>query len=105
MQSLENIWNICRLVVAAFLGCVGMTFIILACAVPEHKKFYPMFVLVFYVLSIIPIAISNRITPPNETNAKTEFALFLCSGMVLSSFALPIVLARSSVVRNQIANP
>lgn len=75
-----------------------MTFLILACAVPTPKIFYPFFVLLFYVLSVLPVFISKRTTPGTETNPKTEFALFLTAGMVLSAFALPIVLAHSAVV-------
>lgn len=75
-----------------------MTFLILACAVPQPKIFYPFFVLLFYVLSVLPMLIAKRVNPGSETNPKTEFALFLTAGMVLSAFALPIVLAHSGVV-------
>jgi len=78
-----------------------MTFLILACAVPTPKIFYPFFVLLFYVLSVLPVLIAKRYTPGAETNPKTEFALFLTAGMVLSAFALPIVLAHSAVVSNK----
>ncbi|XP_037892117.1 leptin receptor gene-related protein-like, partial [Glossina fuscipes] len=77
------------------MTCIGMTFLILACAVPQPKIFYPFFVLIFYVISVIPMMLAKRLSPGSETNPKTEFALFLTSGMVLSSFALPIVLAHS----------
>uniref|UniRef100_A0A0K8VAY0 Leptin receptor gene-related protein n=2 Tax=Bactrocera latifrons TaxID=174628 RepID=A0A0K8VAY0_BACLA len=86
------------LLVCAFLTCLGMTFLILACAVPQPKIFYPFFVLLFYVLSVIPVFIAKRFNQGNETNPKTEFALFLCAGMVLSAFAFPIVLAHSQVI-------
>ncbi|XP_017836454.1 leptin receptor gene-related protein [Drosophila busckii] len=86
------------LIICAFLSCLGMTFLILACAVPTPKIFYPFFVLIFYVLSVLPVFIAKRTTPGNETNPKTEFALFLTAGMVLSAFALPIVLAHSAVI-------
>lgn len=75
-----------------------MSFLILACAVPQPKIFYPFFVLLFYVLSVLPVLIAKRLSPGSETNPKTEFALFLTAGMVLSAFALPIVLAHSGVV-------
>lgn len=81
-----------------------MTFLILACALPTPKIFYPFFVLLFYVLSVLPVFISKRTTPSNETNPKSEFALFLTAGMVLSAFALPIVLAHSAVVSSKKRN-
>ncbi|XP_060651472.1 leptin receptor gene-related protein, partial [Drosophila nasuta] len=90
--------TLAALVISALLTCLGMTFLILACAVPTPKIFYPFFVLLFYVLSVLPVLIAKRSTPGSETNPKTEFALFLSAGMVLSSFALPIVLAHSAVI-------
>ncbi|KAI8039809.1 leptin receptor gene-related protein [Drosophila gunungcola] len=86
------------LIICAFLTCMGLTFLILACAVPTPKIFYPFFVLLFYALSVLPVFIAKRTTPGNETNPKSEFALFLTAGMVLSAFALPIVLAHASVI-------
>ncbi|XP_037820247.1 leptin receptor gene-related protein [Lucilia sericata] len=80
------------------MTCLGMTFLILACAVPQPKIFYPFFVLLFYILSVLPMLIAKRLSPGSETNPKTEFALFLTAGMVLSAFALPIVLAHSGVI-------
>lgn len=86
------------ILICAVLTCVGMTFIILACAVPKVKIFYPFFVLLFYALSVLPVFISSRFTPPEQTDPKSEFALFLTAGMILSAFAFPIVLAHSSVI-------
>ncbi|EDW73951.2 uncharacterized protein Dwil_GK21640 [Drosophila willistoni] len=94
----NNKKNQTALLVCAFLTCLGMTFLILACAVPTPKIFYPFFVLLFYALSVLPVFIAKRTTPLNETNPKVEFALFLTAGMILSAFALPIVLAHSSVI-------
>ncbi|KAH8413717.1 hypothetical protein KR222_004741, partial [Zaprionus bogoriensis] len=92
------LWYFCRLLICALLTSVGMTFLILACAIPTPKIFYPFFVLLFYVLSVLPVYIAKRTTPSNETNPKTEFAFFLAAGMLLSAFALPIVLAHSAVI-------
>ncbi|XP_037956811.1 leptin receptor gene-related protein [Teleopsis dalmanni] len=79
--------------------CVlGMTCLILACAVPNPKIFYPFFVLLFYVLSVLPVLAMKQGILGGETNPKVEFALFLTAGMVLSAFALPIVLAHSHVI-------
>lgn len=77
-----------------------MTFLILACAIPNPKIFYPFFVLLFYVLTVLPVFIAQRANPGGNdlTNPKTEFAFFLAAGMLLSAFALPIVLANSGVV-------
>ena len=72
----------------------------MACAIPNPKIFYPFFVLLFYILTVLPVVLARQISAGNETNPKTEFALFITAGMVLSAFALPIVLAHSQVVSN-----
>lgn len=80
-----------------------MTFLILACAIPgesDHKTYYPFFVILFYAFSVIPLIIAKRRSQDlNGTNPCLEFALFLTAGIILSTFALPIVLYRSDVVR------
>lgn len=97
--AIDNTCNFSfSLIICAFMTVLGMTFLILACALPTPKIFYPFFVLIFYVLSVLSVFISKRTTPNNETNPKSEFALFLTAGMVLSAFALPVVLAHSAVV-------
>lgn len=99
--TIISIFFYCSLLISAVLICFGMTFIILACAIPQPKLFYPFFVFIFYLLSIIPVIIARRVTPNNDTNPRSEFALFLAAGFVLSAFALPIVLARVGTVSPQ----
>uniref|UniRef100_U5EWY2 Putative leptin receptor-like protein n=1 Tax=Corethrella appendiculata TaxID=1370023 RepID=U5EWY2_9DIPT len=81
------------LLVLAFAGSIGMTLIILACALPAYKLWWPFFVVIFYFLSPIPTLIAKN------RNEMLEFAIFITMGIVLSSFALPIVLARASVIK------
>lgn len=51
---------------------------------------------VFYLLSPLPTLIARRYTEhQGSSNACMETAIFLTMGLVVSSFALPIVLARS----------
>lgn len=58
-----------------------------------------MFVLIFYVLSPIPTFISRRLSDDDSSsNACRELAYFLTTGIVVSAFGLPIVLARKSAV-------
>lgn len=57
---------------------------------------WPFFVVLFYVLAPIPTLIARRYTEhQGSTNACLETAIFVTMGLVVSSFALPIVLARS----------
>lgn len=63
------------------------------------RVYWPMFVLIFYVLSPIPTFISRRLSDDSESsNACRELAYFLTTGIVVSSFGLPIVLARTNTV-------
>lgn len=100
LRRLLILWLHCRLLICALSTSIGMTFLILACAIPNPKIFYPFFVLLFYVLTVLPVFITQRSNSGGNdiTNPKTEFAFFLASGMLLSAFALPIVLANSGVV-------
>jgi len=61
-----------------------------------------MFVLIFYILSPIPNLIAKRHADDTESsNACRELAYFLTTGIVVSAYGLPIVLARSTVVSTQ----
>lgn len=91
----------CSLVICAFMMCLGMTLLILACAVPKHKVFYPFFVLIFYLLSALPMLwVRNRSNGlSGDIDRRIEIMAFFTTGMIFSAFALPIVLAHSLVVR------
>lgn len=73
----------------------GLTFPILF-----SRVYWPLFVLIFYVLSPIPTFISRRLSDDGDSssNACRELAYFLTTGIVVSSFGLPIVLARKETV-------
>ncbi|XP_011345550.1 leptin receptor overlapping transcript-like 1 isoform X1 [Ooceraea biroi] len=85
------------LVLLAFAGSIGMTFVILGCALPVYKVWWPFFVVLFYILAPIPTIIARRYTDDSgsTSNPCLELAIFITMGFVVSSFALPIVLARS----------
>ncbi|XP_015512732.1 leptin receptor overlapping transcript-like 1 isoform X2 [Neodiprion pinetum] len=90
------IWLI-ALITLAFAGSIGMTFVILGCALPAYQAWWPLFVVLFYILSPIPTLIARRYTEDSgsSSNPCLELAIFVTMGFVVSSFALPIVLARS----------
>ncbi|XP_031846407.1 leptin receptor gene-related protein isoform X1 [Nomia melanderi] len=82
----------------AFSGSIGMTFVILGCALPTFNKvWWPFFVVLFYALAPVPTIIARRCTHDNgnASNPCLELAIFITMGFLVSSFALPIVLARS----------
>lgn len=84
------------LVSLAFAGSIGMTFVILACALPQYKLWWPFFVVLFYILAPIPTMIARRYNESGDSSNGSclEAAVFITMGIVISSFALPIVLAR-----------
>ncbi|XP_030026477.1 leptin receptor gene-related protein isoform X2 [Manduca sexta] len=92
---------ISSLVSLAFAGSIGMTFVILACALPQYKLWWPFFVVLFYILCPIPTMVARRVTDgAGGTNtACMETAIFITMGFLVSSFALPIVLARAAVIQ------
>lgn len=69
---------------------------------PLCSKYWPLFLLFFYILSPIPYCISRRVVDDTDSasNACKELAIFLTTGIVISAFGLPIVFARAEVVSN-----
>jgi len=61
------------------------------------RVWWTFFVVLFYILSPLPTLIARRYTESSgsSSTAAYELAIFLTMGFVVSSFALPIVLARS----------
>ncbi|XP_055598425.1 leptin receptor gene-related protein [Uranotaenia lowii] len=82
----------------AMLGSIGMTMIILACALPAYKVWWPFFVVLFYLITPIPALIGKRNSVDGDRMAAVTNSIFATIGIVISSFALPIVLARSDVI-------
>merc|ERR1712119_277890 len=85
------------LVALAFSGSIGLLFLFLACALPQFNNWYPFTVVIFYLLSPIPNLIAKRHSDDSSSNPCRELAWFLTTGIVVSAFALPIVLARAPV--------
>lgn len=85
----------------ALSGSAGMTLLILACTL-EKSNWWPAIVTIFYVLSPLPLLLSKHLSNDSgfggERNPAKEWAYFLTVGIVMSTFALPILLCRISVV-------
>merc|ERR1712061_445221 len=85
------------LVALAFSGSIGLLFLFLACALPQFNNWYPFTVIIFYLLSPIPSMLARRHSDDSASNPCRELAYFLTTGIVISAFALPIVLSRVPV--------
>eukprot|EP00063_Salmo_salar_P080057 XP_014054892.1 PREDICTED: leptin receptor overlapping transcript-like 1 isoform X2 [Salmo salar] len=88
------------LISLSFGGAIGLMFLMLGCALPVYDKYWPLFLLFFYILAPIPYCISRRIVEDTDSasNACKELALFLTTGIVVSAFGLPIIFARADVM-------
>uniref|UniRef100_A0A8C7EPK9 Leptin receptor gene-related protein n=1 Tax=Neovison vison TaxID=452646 RepID=A0A8C7EPK9_NEOVI len=88
------------LVALSFSGAIGLTFLMLGCALEDYGVYWPLFVLIFHVISPIPHFIAKRATYDSDatSSACRELAYFFTTGIVVSAFGFPVILARVSVV-------
>ncbi|CAI9534867.1 unnamed protein product [Staurois parvus] len=72
----------------------------LGCALESYKVYWPLFVLIFYVISPIPHFIATRLSDDSDaaSSACRELAYFFTTGIVVSAFGLPIILARIHLI-------
>lgn len=114
-----------RLICLALAGSVGMTLVILACALQQYEyvdfrfafnqlyfiamflkftsffsSWWPFTVVLFYVLSVFPTIAARRFSQDSFTGTSPclELSIFITMGFLISSFALPIVLNRAGEV-------
>lgn len=84
------------LIALAFSASLGITLLVLGCALPQFNNWWPMFVVIFYILSPLPITIARRYADSVEaSSALIEFCLFMTAGIVISAYGLPVVLAHT----------
>lgn len=87
----------------SFVASLGITLEVLACTLPKGEgNFWPLLIFIFYLLLPLPMMFSRRVIKDtafgsNVGSAKQmrDCALFVTSGIMVSSVALPIILART----------
>jgi len=103
----------CRLVVMALTAALGIVLLFLGCALhfPDPSgpgalgvSWWGLFVLPFYLLSPIPLAIARKCLSedylsPESSNLLHEVCYFLSACIVVSGFGLPVVLARQHIIQ------
>ncbi|XP_002740999.1 leptin receptor gene-related protein-like [Saccoglossus kowalevskii] len=90
------------LIILAFSLSCGLTLVVLGCALKPYGEWWPMFVLFFYVLSPIPTVIARRYAPDLSSGASSaciEYSIFFTTGIVVSAYGLPLVLAHTEAIK------
>ncbi|XP_044286253.1 leptin receptor gene-related protein isoform X1 [Varanus komodoensis] len=87
------------LVGLSFTGVIGLTFLMLGCALEQYGIYWPLFVLIFYFITPVPHFIAKRVSDDTDaaSSACMELAYFFTTGIVVSAFGFPIILARVEV--------
>uniref|UniRef100_A0A8C0QH46 Leptin receptor overlapping transcript-like 1 n=2 Tax=Canis lupus familiaris TaxID=9615 RepID=A0A8C0QH46_CANLF len=88
------------LISLSFGGAIGLMFLMLGCALPIYNQYWPLFVLLFYILSPVPFCIAKRLVEDIDAmnNTCKELAIFLTASIVVSAFGLPVVFARAHLI-------
>ncbi|XP_032826678.1 leptin receptor overlapping transcript-like 1 [Petromyzon marinus] len=83
-------------------GAVGLMFLMLACGLPQYNSYWPLFVLLFYALAPVPCCAARRVSGDADTGGGggfgAELGLFFTTGVVVSAFGLPVVLAHVGTI-------
>ncbi|CAH8666837.1 unnamed protein product [Schistosoma margrebowiei] len=73
-------------------GSVSFTFLLLACALPQYNVWWPLFMLIFYILAPIPLLVAKNF---QESSSFGDVSVFLTTIVIVSAYALPILFARA----------
>ncbi|NXO76112.1 OBRG protein, partial [Sitta europaea] len=87
---------VAALVALSFSGAIGLTLLMLGCALDSYGVYWPLLVLLLHLLCPAPHLLARRLAPDSggASSACRELAHFCTSGIVVSAFGLPLVLAR-----------
>ncbi|CAI8010160.1 Leptin receptor gene-related protein [Geodia barretti] len=103
--------TIVTLVTMALTAALGVLLMFLGCALTfpgdrpaQDVNWWGIFVVLFYILSPIPLAISRKLSSedylsPESNSLVKEVSYFISACIVVGGFGLPIVLARRAVIQ------
>ncbi|KAI0983764.1 hypothetical protein GJ496_004006 [Pomphorhynchus laevis] len=90
------------IVALALLCTLGCTLLVCACALTAFN-WWPAFVIIFYLLTPFPIYLCKRSMlndyQSSDNSNIVDGGCFVLSVIVVSAFGLPVVLARSLIIR------
>lgn len=92
-----------------FVASLGITFEVLSC-VKNDGRFWPLLIYLFYILLPVPVIMYRRIVKETAIGINDgsggrirDTALFFTSGLLVSTMALPIVMARSPIEKPNVS--
>lgn len=102
-ESTNNMPGQRPILAMSFVASLGITLEVLACTLPKNEgNFWPLLIFIFYLLLPLPMMLSRRVvketalgTDVGSIKQIRDYSLFLTSGIMISSVALPIILART----------
>lgn len=87
-----------RIVGVGFLGSLALTFIFLGCIL--SGKWWTLLIFIFYGFTPLPLLFVRNTgydSLDGEVNKSLDIAMFFVTGMIVSTFAFPLLLARTPV--------
>ncbi|RTG82216.1 uncharacterized protein DC041_0002004, partial [Schistosoma bovis] len=84
--------NFKAVIFVSLAGSVSFTFLLLACALPQYNVWWPLFMLIFYILAPIPLLVAKNF---QESSSLGDVSVFLTTIVIVSAYALPILFARA----------
>mmetsp|Transcript_15838 Transcript_15838/g.40929 ORF Transcript_15838/g.40929 Transcript_15838/m.40929 type:complete len:130 (+) Transcript_15838:68-457(+) len=83
----------------AFFFTMGILMVVLGCALPEYDNWYPLFVLITYILTPIPAcAITRGDGGYGDGTGKEDAMIFMTAALTVSGYGIPFVLYNNAVI-------
>ncbi|TNN09072.1 Leptin receptor gene-related protein, partial [Schistosoma japonicum] len=67
---------------------ISFTFLLLACALPQYNVWWPLFMLIFYIIAPVPLLLAKNC---QNSSSSEDLSVFLTTVIVTSAYALPIL--------------